>query len=501
MHNINISFKKIYSLLILSFVICLMLINTIYSAEKIGTIANLTNEVHAVNADGETRLLDLYDEVFLQDKILTNELSTATVQYNDSSTIIIKESSSFKVTSFNITGLKDIFLGKVERGSVIIESGKIAKKNDGSMIIELPKMSLEVKGTRFNIKNNQNGTYNVSLAKDSFGKIGTINISSENEVKTLYNTDQVVFVNIENGILERPKTDDEKKVLTDVSNDLVNASVIDENEIQNKLEEKLIKGTLLDANGDGIIDSSDIEVIKNDINTEKQEKLDFIVENSSEKNTKFLSDVLNSSDQKNIGQSLEKILEKNDSLVSSIMINLSNKDNSFLTTTNIKSSNIIKEKIYTNMLNNSNDENNNTAILGKIITKANVDNISLIVSTIQKVGKVKPDSALALEVLSSVADLKATNETNLEDEKKDQVNRLIETAVTSAADIENNSTTSDQTNVGYDKNGFSLISPYYHKDTGTTYNSAGFNKNGYNNSGTEAAKDYDSAYAENVSPS
>ena len=67
----------------------------------------------------------------------------------------------------------------LRKGSVIIESGKIAKKNDGSMTIVLPNMTLEVKGTRFNIKNNQDGTSEVSLAEDSFGNVGTINISSE----------------------------------------------------------------------------------------------------------------------------------------------------------------------------------------------------------------------------------------------------------------------------------------------------------------------------------
>ena len=126
MNNINIPFKKIYSLLILTFSFCLILINITHSEEKIGSVVNLKNEVYAVNIDGEKRFLDLYDEIFLQDEILTNELSTVTIQYNDSSTIIIKESSSFKVADFNITGLKDIFLGKVKKGSVIIESGKIA---------------------------------------------------------------------------------------------------------------------------------------------------------------------------------------------------------------------------------------------------------------------------------------------------------------------------------------------------------------------------------------
>ena len=67
MNNINTSFKKIYSLLILIFLLFLILINKSYSEDKIGSIVSLKNEVFAINADGEKRLLDLYDEILLQD--------------------------------------------------------------------------------------------------------------------------------------------------------------------------------------------------------------------------------------------------------------------------------------------------------------------------------------------------------------------------------------------------------------------------------------------------
>jgi len=349
MNNINTSFKKIYSLLILTFLFFSILINTTHSEEKIGSIVSLKNEVFAISADGEKRLLDLYDEILLQDEIVTNELSTATVQYNDNSTIIIKKSSSFKVTGFNITGLKNIFLGEVQKGSVIIESGKIAKENNGSMVIELPKMTLGIKGTRFNIENNPDGTSAVSLAEDSFGNVGTINISSEGKVKTLFDTEQVVSTNTETGFSERAKTEDEKKELVDASNDLIEANSIDENVIQKNLEEKLLNGSLLDANGDGIIDTLDVEVIKEGIKLEKQGKIDFIVDNSTGENTEFLSQVLNKSDEASIGDSINKIFEINNDLVASVITNLSNQDNAFLTTSNSEANNAIKEKIYTQM--------------------------------------------------------------------------------------------------------------------------------------------------------
>ncbi len=433
MNIINTSFKKIYSLLILIFSFFLILINTTHSEEKIGSIVSLNEEVYAVNTDGEKRLLDLYDEIFLLDEILTNKLSTATVQYNDNSTVIIKKSSSFKVTDFNITGLKDIFLGKVDKGSVIIESGKIAKKDNGSMVIELPNMTLEIKGTRFNIENNLDGTSVVSLAKDSFGNVGTINIASEGEVKTLFDPEQVVSVNTETGISERPKTDIEKQELVNASNDLIEASSIDENVIQKNLEEKLLNGNLLDANGDGLIDVSDIDIIKEGIKLEKQEKLDFIVDNSSDENTEFLSGVLNLSDPISIGQSMDEIFEKNNDLVAGVMTNLATYNNSFVTKSEFEINNPIKEKIYSQMMNENNNENNNIRLIGDIISKSDAATVQRMVNFVEISDANNEGANLSLQVLSSVADATAFYDVDFDDEEQSQIDRLMEDAVFSAA--------------------------------------------------------------------
>ena len=436
MNNINTPLKKIYSLLILIFLFFLILINKTYSEEKIGSIVSLKEEVFAINAEGEKRLLDLYDEILLQDEIVTNELSTATVQYNDNSTIIIKKSSSFKVTDFNITGLKNIFLAKVKKGSVIIESGKIAKKNDGSMTIELPKMTLGIKGTRFNIENNLDGTSAVSLAEDSFGNVGTINISSAGKVKTLFDTEQVVSTNTETGFSERVKTDDEKKELVDVSNDLIEASSIDENVIQKNLEQKLLNGSLLDANGDGVIDASDIDVIKEGIKIEKQQKLDFIVDNSTGENTEFLSQVLNKSDEASIGQSMDKIFEINNDLVASVITNLANEDNAFLTTSNSEANNAIKEKIYTQMLSDVDGNNNNIALIGNIISKSDGATVERMINFVETSDANNEGANLSLKVLSSVADARSLNDVDFGFEGQAEVNRLMETAVFSATNSE-----------------------------------------------------------------
>ena len=456
--------KKIYVLLYFFFLFFLILINKTYAEEKIGYIVSIKNDVYAINIDGEKRLLDLYDEILLQDEILTDEISSTTVQYNDNSTVIIKKSSSFKVIEFSIKGLKDIFLGKVDKGSVIIESGKIAKDDNGSMIVELPQMKLEIKGTRFNINNNIDGTSEVSLAEDSFGKVGTINISSGGKLKTLFNPEQVISVNLETGISERPRTELEKNEIINASDDLVEASSIDENLIQKKLEEKLLNGNLLDANNDGKIDLSDVEIIKKNIKIDKQEKLDFIVDNSTGENTEFLSLVLNSSDEISIGQSMDKIFETNNELVFGVMTDLANNNNRFITTSELEVNNVIKEKIYNQMLENSNDDNINLNLIGDIISRSDSTTSEKMVSFITLSDANSENSNVSLQVLSSITDARLENSINFDDEKQTQVNRLIDKAIAAGGNNQENSmmlanimTKSDVDTIGIMVDNISLI--------------------------------------------
>ena len=69
----------------------------------------------------------------------------------------------------------------------------------------------------------------------------------------------------------------------------------------------------------------------------------------------FYHNVLNQSDEASIGQSMDKIFEINNDLVSSVITNLASEDNTFLTTSDSEANNAIKEKIYTQMLNDVDD--------------------------------------------------------------------------------------------------------------------------------------------------
>ena len=189
------------------------------------------------------------------------------------------------------------------------------------MLVDLSNMQLGVRGTRLNINIDADGSSKVALAEDSFGNVGEISLSSEGQTTNLNNPEEVLELNQGNELSRREQTSEEKEELKSVDQTLVSVSKIDENDLDQKLEEKLQQGKLEDANNDGIVNASDIEVIKENIKTEKTANLDFIVEYSESDNTDFLSNVLDQSDEKNIGETMTKIIEVKDDLIENVVDN------------------------------------------------------------------------------------------------------------------------------------------------------------------------------------
>ena len=301
------------------------------------------------------------------------------------------------------------------------------------MQIKLPKMDLEVKGTRFNIENKPDGTSDVGLSKDSFGNVGTINIVAEGAVKTLYSPDQVVSISEGQGFTERPQSDEEKQSMETVSQDLVEASKIDENEIQKQLEKKLLEGKLEDADGDGKIDLNDIAAIKQSIKEEKQDQINFIVDNSKEDNTAFLSEVLNSSDESNVGEVMNKIVENNDALISQVVSDLSDKDNKFITGSDNEVANQIKEKVFEKIVQSGSDKS--AEVLSKVIAKSDPKTVESVITNITT-KNTDTNSALSLKVMADLAEknpeaLEVVNQNN-----KEQMEKLVVDAVQKGASDE-----------------------------------------------------------------
>ena len=422
--NYRYFFFKIFLFYLLSINIA------ISEGTKIGSITEIEGEVIAITEEGDERVLDVFDEIYLKDEILIGEVSSATIQFDDNTTIVMKELTSLNVSEFEKSGAKQKFQAKVGKGKIIIETGAIAKNANGEMLIDLSNMSLGIRGTRFNANVKPNGNSEVALAEDSFGNVGQIEISSEGQSTSLTSTDQVIEVTEKREIAQREQSDEEKQEFKSVNETLIKVSKIDENELTQQLEEKLAKGNLQDANNDGVVDASDVEAVKEIIKEEKKQKIDFIVENSNDENTTFLSDVIDQSDNQNIGETIEKIIETKDTLVEGVVGNLSDKDNEFLTTSTSEGAGLIKEKIFETIVAKETDKS--AEVLSKVMAKSDDATINSVINNITE-KNTNQESKLSLKVMADFSEKNPEKLETFTQTNKDQVDKLTVSAVQKAS--------------------------------------------------------------------
>ena len=369
--------------------------------KKIGSVTEISGTIVAITDDLEERDLLIHDPVFLNEEIFITQGSSATIQFNDSTAVIMKELTSLNVSVFENSKLKPKIKAKLLKGQIIIESGSIAKNKSGEMVIDVATSTLGLRGTRIDVNLKPDGKSDISLAEDSFGNVGEIEVSSGGQSTNMTSVDQVLTVSENNEIGEREKTDEEKNNATTVSETLTQSSKIDEDEIIQQLKKKLADGNLEDANNDGIINEDDVEIAKEIITEEKKLKIDFIVENSENDNSEFLSNVINQSDEKNTGEALEKIIDTQNGLVEGIVDSLSDKDNKFLTTSNSEGAGLIKERIFETIV--SNETNNSAAILSKVMAKSDDATISSVINIITLKNE-NTNSKLSLKVMADFSE-------------------------------------------------------------------------------------------------
>ena len=427
-HNRIISNYRLFFFKAILFYI-LTLVSAFANEEKIGSITEITGEVIAITEEGDERILDNLDEIFLKDEILIGESSSATLQFDDNTTIIMKELTSLNIGEFENSEAKKTFQAKLGKGEIIIESGAIAKSANSDMLIDLSNMSLGIRGTRFYVNIKPSGNSEMALAEDSFGKVGQIEIASEGQKTNLTSIDQVVEVTEANEIAQREQSEEEKEELKSVNETLVKVSKIDENELIEQLQKKLEKGKLQDANNDGIVDETDIEAAKEIIKEEKKQKIDFIVENSSNENTTFLSDVIDQSDEQNIGETIEKIIETKDTLVEGVVENLSDKDNEFITTSTSEGAGLIKEKIFETIVAKETDKS--AEILSKVMAKSDEATVESVINNITE-KNTNEQSKLSLKVMADFSEKNPEKLETLAQNNTDQIEKLTISAVEEA---------------------------------------------------------------------
>ena len=431
MKNIHIKNTLNYFSCFIKIILFLLITSITFANEnKIGSVTELNGAIVAINDKLEERDLLIHDPIFLNEEIFVTQGSSATIQFNDSTAIIMKELTSINVSEFENSKNNPKLKAELLKGKIVIESGSIAKKDDGEMIVSITTSSLGLRGTRIDVDLKPDGKSNISLAADSFGNVGSIDVTSGGQTSSITSTEQVLEISENSEATSRDKSEDEKEIEKSVSETLIQSSKIDENEITQQLQKKLEDGKLQDANNDGIVDESDVELAKEQITDEKKLKINFIVENSKDENTEFLSNLINQSDEKNTGEVIEKIIDTSDSLVEGVVENLSDKDNKFLTTSTSEGAGLIKEKIFETIVAKETDKS--AAILSKVMAKSDDATVFSVINNITE-KNTNQNSKLSLKVMADFSEKNSEKLESLAQNSADQIQKLTVSAVEEAA--------------------------------------------------------------------
>ena len=431
MKNIHIKNTLNYFSCFIKIILFLSITSITFANEnKIGSVTELNGAIVAINDKLEERDLLIHDPIFLNEEIFVTQGSSATIQFNDSTAIIMKELTSINVSEFENSKNNPKLKAELLKGKIVIESGSIAKKDDGEMIVNITTSSLGLRGTRIDVDLKPDGKSNISLAADSFGNVGSIDVTSGGQTSSITSTEQVLEISENSEATSRDKSEDEKEIEKSVSETLIQSSKIDENEITQQLQKKLEDGKLQDANNDGIVDESDVELAKDQITDEKKLKINFIVENSKNENTEFLSNLINQSDEKNTGEVIEKIIDTSDSLVEGVVENLSDKDNKFLTTSTSEGAGLIKEKIFETIVAKETDKS--AAILSKVMAKSDDATVFSVINNITE-KNTNQNSKLSLKVMADFSEKNSEKLESLAQNSADQIQKLTVSAVEEAA--------------------------------------------------------------------
>ena len=431
MKNIHIKNTLNYFSCFIKIILFLLITSITFANEnKIGSVTELNGAIVAINDKLEERDLLIHDPIFLNEEIFVTQGSSATIQFNDSTAIIMKELTSINVSEFENSKNNPKLKAELLKGKIVIESGSIAKKDDGEMIVSITTSLLGLRGTRIDVDLKPDGKSNISLAADSFGNVGSIDVTSGGQTSSITSTEQVLEISENSEATSRDKSEDEKEIEKSVSETLIQSSKIDENEIIQQLQKKLEDGKLQDANNDGIVDESDVELAKEQITDEKKLKINFIVENSKDENTEFLSNLINQSDEKNTGEVIEKIIDTSDNLVEGVVENLSDKDNKFLTTTTSEGAGLIKEKIFETIVAKETDKS--AAILSKVMAKSDDATVFSVINNITE-KNTNQNSKLSLKVMADFSEKNSEKLESLAQNSADQIQKLTVSAVEEAA--------------------------------------------------------------------
>ena len=426
-HNTN--FLNYFSFLIKVLFFISISLAAISEENQIGLVSEINGDAIAINDNLDERDLSIFDPIFLNEEIFVTQNSSVVLQFNDNTSIIMKELTSLNVSEFENSKLNPQFRLKILKGNVIIESGSIAKNKNGEMEVSVKTSTLGLRGTRVNADLNEKNGLNISLGEDNFGNTGLIEFISGSQKEKITSQDQMYEIS-KDKISSREKTTVEKYVEKLANETFVNSSTINEDKIEMQLISKLANGKIDDLNNDGLINISDVEELKNKILNKKKKEVQFIIDNTKKENSEFLSSIINKSDEKNTGEVLEKIIDNKENLLEGVIEDLSDKNNKFLTTSDFNGAGFIKEKIFKTIVAKETDKS--AFILSKVMAKSDNETISLIINnTIEK--KNNNESKLSLKLIAEFSENNPQKYEIFSQSNQGQISKLVTSAIDQAS--------------------------------------------------------------------
>ena len=435
--------KKINLLLTLSI---LLFATNIYAEEKfVGFIESLKGEVFK-SADEKKIKLNEFDQVFIGNEITLSSNANVSISFLDNSILTLNNEGSFIIKEFNNLSQNPKFTILIDKGNFTFESGTIAKNKNGNMKINLSEMEIGLNGTLVS-GFNSGEEKQISLVKDSLGKVGTLSVTVGDQTTTITNPSTGISLSGNNAIQQTTLSEEETSQIKDFIKEVtVDAQTETEEDINRAVAKQLAAGTIPDANGDGITDANDMDFYKAQLFEFKGTRMGYYMEMSDGDDIGLMSDMIRYSDPSQSIQLMQGMME-NDPANASLMMSEVSKDGfdvfSHISSAESENGNMayrsgdvnfedIRATLVSGMMNDQSDFS--AATLAQVMSVSDSTMNSYLVNEITNFASTDPDANLSMKIMTNYNDIQQENNGALFKNQKDVMNTLATNAFQNATD-------------------------------------------------------------------
>ena len=435
--------KKINLLLTLSI---LLFATNIYAEEKfVGFIESLKGEVFK-SADEKKIKLNEFDQVFVGNEITLSSNANVSISFLDNSILTLNNEGSFIIKEFDNLSQNPKFTLLIDKGNFTFESGTIAKNKNGNMKINLSEMEIGLNGTLVS-GFNSGEEKQISLVKDSLGKVGTLSVTVGDQTTTITNPSTGISLSGNNAIQQTTLSEEETSQIKDFIKEVtVDAQTETEEDINRAVAKQLAAGTIPDANGDGITDANDMDFYKAQLFEFKGTRMGYYMEMSDGDDIGLMSDMIRYSDPSQSIQLMQGMME-NDPANASLMMSEVSKDGfdvfSHISSAESENGNMayrsgdvnfedIRATLVSGMMNDQSDFS--AATLAQVMSVSDSTMNSYLVNEITNFASTDPDANLSMKIMTNYNDIQQENNGALFKNQKDVMNTLATNAFQNATD-------------------------------------------------------------------